>query len=513
MTRLTSSAVAVSPSDHDAREAAESERALLGALLRDSDTAWPLVKDVVTLTHFARADHRLIFGAIVGLVADGVRADPFLIIDKLGPTNLEAAGGREYIAELYADTVSAANAGSYARIVRQFAGRAEVVNLAERIQARNRLESPAAAADYAQAEVERIRRDYGGREPLVIPPAASWATSPAPEAREWILDGFIPAGRVTSLFGVGGLGKTLLALQIGLHVSMGRPLFDVAVKGGPVLGIFCEDEDAELNRRVRSACASEHIDLAAVDRFHAMSRDGLDSYLCTFEHDHIRLTAFHAQLDATIAALKPTLVILDTAADLFAGDFMSTPHVRQFIKIALGGLCVRHGCAVLLLAHPSKAGLASGEGDGFSTAWSNSVRSRLYLSQPKAPEAAEGEDALDVTDKRVLEVKKSNYGRKDVLVPLTYVDGYFMRDEEPVAARSPRASTSRISIAAYEHIRSLDPAVASFRGVFDELQRNGVIPEGQYEVRRKPLFRALRQLIGQGLIRESTVPKGYRVAK
>lgn len=504
--------MAVETLDHDAREAAESERALLGALMRDSVRAWPQVKDVVTAYHFARPDHRKIFEAIVAQIAETGDADPFLVIDRLGPAQLEAAGGRQYIAELHGEAMSAASAGSYAKKIREFAGRGKVIDIAARLTARARQGSTEEAAAFVATELERLKRDFGGAaDPLTIPPAAAWAGKPAPQPREWVLDGMIPAGRVTSLFGNGGLGKTLLAIQIGLHVSLGRPLFEVPVTGGPVLGIFCEDEDAEINRRLRAACAAERFELGDVDRFFALSRDGDDSVLCTFEHDHIKLTSFYSQLEATVAVLRPHLVILDTAADLFAGDFLSTPHVRQFLKIALGGLCVRHGCAVLLLAHPSAAAMTSGEGGGFSTAWSNSVRSRLYLSRPKAP--TDTEEVVDTHDRRVLEVKKSNYAAGDVKIPLLYQDGILVPDRDlfGVAPSGPRTKTARVALAALDYIRSKSPLVVAFRDLFSTLQTAGVIPPGSYDEHRKPLNRALVQLVADGTVIETRTPRGYRL--
>src|SRR6185312_10161982 len=144
--------------------------------------------------------------------------------------------------------------------------------------------------------------------------------------------------------------------------------------------------------------------------------------------------------EATVAALKPRLTILDTAADLFGGDFISTPQVRQFLKVALGGLCVRHGTAVLLLAHPSAAGMSSGKGDGFSTAWHNSVRSRLYLRRPNS------EDKDAAKDRRVLELMKANLGPDGDMIPLRFDRGYLAPDLEPLEEggkpiRGPKTNT------------------------------------------------------------------------
>lgn len=505
-------AVESDQSAQDASRAAEATEALLGALLFDFPLAWPQVKDVVNSTHFLRIDHRMIFGAVTALVAAGSPVDGVLVAAELGD-QLEAAGGRGYLGTLIASVPSAANAGAYARIVRDYANRQKVVDLGQQTAARARLGTSAADA------VEDLRRKLAGidlgqaAEPLDLTPVSAWADDP-PRAREWVLEGLIPAGKVTSLIGNGGLGKTLVALQIGLHVSLGRSLYGLAVSGGPVLGVFCEDDQDEIKRRVWDACAAENIDRAAADRFVPISREGLDSYLCTFENERMRVEPFYRQLEATIALLSPRLVILDTAADLFVGDFISTAQVRQFLKVALGGLCVRYGCAVLLLAHPSKAGQQSGEGDGFSTAWHNSVRSRLFLRAQVAPTEVGADPPAedDKSARRMLELKKSNYGKSGTKIPLLYQSGAFALDPDPIEVppESVRVKTASIAVGALEIIRKRDPLVTAFRELFDQLQDAGTIPDGSYDDRRKPLQRALRQLVKEGLIVETTTPRGYR---
>lgn len=478
--------------------------------MRDTPIAWAQVKDLVALSHFQREDHRIIFGEMLTLIGRVGVVDPILLIDGLGE-QLNAAGGSDYIAQLYEDCPAAGNARAYAQTLRDYAGRGKVIDIGAQLQARSRLGGSATAiAAYASGELQGLERDYGAPvEPLSLEPVSAWAAAPEPAARDWVIEGLIPAGKVSSLLGNGGLGKTLVALQIGLHVSLGRPLFGIATSGGPVLGIFCEDDEDELNRRVRSACAAERVNLSDAERFIARSREGLDSTICTFEREHIRIEEFHRQLDATIAVLRPRLVILDTAADMFAGEMMSTPQVRQFLKIALGGLCARYGCAVLLLAHPSKAGQSSGEGDGFSTAWSNSVRSRLYLRAQRAP-AVDGIEPVDEQDRRMLEVKKTNYGKSGVKIPLLYQSGSYVLDPEPVEqlADAPRTKTARLAIGALDYIRARSPLSVGFRDLFNALQGAGDLPPGPYDQHRKTLSRALKQLVSEGLLTDD-YPRGY----
>jgi RecA-family ATPase len=350
-------------------------------------------------------------------------------------------------------------------------------------------------------------------EPLRIEPASLLADRAPPPERDWVCEGLgLPAARVTSFIGNGGFGKSTIAHQIALSVALSTPLFGMPVRGGPVLGIFCEDEQTELDRKTYNIARAEGIDLGLLDSAYLSSRDGEDNVLCSFNHDQIALTDFYWRLDATVASIRPRLTIVDTASDVFAGDFMSTPHVRQFIKVALGGLCVRHETAVLLLAHPSASAMASGDGGGFSTAWNNSVRSRWYLRRPKT------EDAEETLDRRVLEVRKANYGPSGGLVPLRYEQGRFVLDPNPLDenAKPVRAlkRNTRLSLKVMDYFRATAPAgqVVKFSAILETLQKTGDIPLGDYQTVRRPLYRELGSLVEQQLLSACTVPRGcYRM--
>jgi len=94
----------------------------------------------------------------------------------------------------------------------------------------------------------------------------------------------------------------------------------------------------------------------------------------------LRPTGLYRQIDAHLAEVNPTVIILDMLADLLPGNENDRAQARQFAGL-LRGLAIRHDCAVLLLAHPSLSGLNSGSGTSGSTGWNNSVRSRLYFER------------------------------------------------------------------------------------------------------------------------------------
>ena len=60
----------------------DAERALLGGLMLDNE-AWDDVADLLSGGDFSREDHRLIYGAIRGLIQDGKHCDNLTVCEHL----------------------------------------------------------------------------------------------------------------------------------------------------------------------------------------------------------------------------------------------------------------------------------------------------------------------------------------------------------------------------------------------------------------------------------------------
>jgi RecA-family ATPase len=131
----------------------------------------------------------------------------------------------------------------------------------------------------------------------------------------------------------------------------------------------------------------------------------------------------------------PDLLVLDTLADYFPGNENDRAQARQFIGM-LRGLAINHRCAVVMLAHPSVAGMASGTGTSGSTGWNNSVRSRLYLSRVVQDGYEQNPDA------RVLRTMKSNYSSIGGEIALTWQNGVFVADA-PVTGLDRMAASAK----------------------------------------------------------------------
>lgn len=269
------------------------------------------------------------------------------------------------------------------------------------------LEMPAEAAD-----------DILERLPIIDP--AVWADTPVPE-RQWFLPGLIPARTVTLLTGDGGTGKSLLALQVCIASALGVSTAGLRPAEGKALYLAAEDDADEIHRRtvdIVQALGGDLADLA--ERMLIAPLADQDATLAAPGRDGALLfTRLHAALERLVAQFRPGLVILDTAADLFAGDEIKRNQARNFVA-ALRKMALRDSCSVVLLAHPSVEGMKSGAGTSGSTGWSNSVRSRLYLTRPKG----DGEDPAA----RELEVMKANYGAIGDKMRFRWDAGVFVAD-------------------------------------------------------------------------------------
>ncbi len=109
------------------------EQAVLSAMLLDSD-ALLRATEYVDESMFYRESHRRIFRAMVALSERGEVIDPLTLTEELSRKNeLEAAGGREYIAYLVDVVPTAANVEYHAKIVREKALRRRLIEVSTAI--------------------------------------------------------------------------------------------------------------------------------------------------------------------------------------------------------------------------------------------------------------------------------------------------------------------------------------------------------------------------------------------
>jgi RecA-family ATPase len=248
----------------------------------------------------------------------------------------------------------------------------------------------------------------------------------------------IPDRTVTLLGGDGGTGKSQIALQLSVATEIGAEWLGQLPEEGPVVFASAEDDQDELHRRLSDIAASHDVSLADLPGLHLASLASRDAVMGVPDKAGIiRQTAVWRGLVAKVEQVKPRLVVIDTLADIFAGNENARAEARQFIG-QLRGLAIRHNCAVLLLNHPSLSGMASGAGTSGSTAWSNSARSRIYF------ERAKGDDGIEVDpDLRILKVMKANYGPVGMELRLRWAKGVFRLSGQSVGTFDKLAADAK----------------------------------------------------------------------
>lgn len=293
---------------------------------------------------------------------------------------------------------------------------------AQTLPARDAILVNGVAIDAKTGEIIEGAEGAGGRFKYATVSAASLAGKAAPPQR-WLIPSMIPERNVTMLYGDGATGKSLLALQLAVAAATEGNWIGFKPRACSVVYVSAEDEIDEVHRRLERMTPN----LETLDRLEIFPLAGRDAILAAPEGRDglLQETPLFQALRVIVETRRCDLLVLDTLADLFGGDEIKKVHARQFISI-LRGLAFDFNCTVVLLAHPSEAGMASGRGTSGNTAWNNSVRSRLYFERRLVKEAQkliEGD-----SDIRVLSVKKNNRAPTGNEIVVRYRNGQFVRE-------------------------------------------------------------------------------------
>ena len=270
--------------------------------------------------------------------------------------------------------------------------RERLAKLSDELAAGFKRESTAKALVALEAELPR-------HEPIETHAPADW---PTPPARQWILDGWLPAGRVTLFTGKGGAGKSLLTLGLALALAAGEDEWlgnqgegSPRVRGGAgaVVWASWEDEPDEVWRRAQwiqdkqgKRPTEERFVLADLAGRGPLWAPGADGKGSTHTSTLASLTPTGERLRALCEEHAARLLVLDPLAAAYGSNENDRGLVRSFIS-SWDRWGRKHDCAVLIIAHPPKsAGGDEGVSYSGSTDWLGGPRSLWALEKDKEPQ-------------------------------------------------------------------------------------------------------------------------------
>ncbi len=245
---------------------------------------------------------------------------------------------------------------------------------------------------------------------------ASAAENEPPEL-DFVLPGLL-AGTVGLLAGTGGVGKSILGLQIATAVASGRPVagwqaFTPAVSG-PVVYVAAEDPAEVIHRRVHA--------VAAVEPWVKDSADALELYSLADAPGALRVMlasksrpAPNKRAQALVRALAQDrrLLILDPLRRAHGLNELDSDAMTSLLDF-FADVAVASGCAILLLHHTSQSATFAGISDALAARGSTAITDgcRFVATLRGMSQSEANALSIDDTRKRLyarLEIPKCSY--------------------------------------------------------------------------------------------------------
>lgn len=204
------------------------------------------------------------------------------------------------------------------------------------------------------------------------------------QERRWTINDILPQGQVTLLSGLGGTGKSLLSLQMIMHVLLNCDLFGSGIDAGdPVvtdllgeemhteppacLYVTAEDDSIEIHKRLRLLAQyfieqglvteKEIMTLEQYNRLIVMTDDivpqGYQNDFVALEHKQLRENFNWRVLNKIVEDTKPRVIVLDALTSLFPACSFNDMSQVQYVM----GMCRKltaSGASVLILHHMTK---------------------------------------------------------------------------------------------------------------------------------------------------------------
>jgi RecA-family ATPase len=297
--------------------------------------------------------------------------------------------------------------------------------------------------------------------------------------------------------GEGAAGKSLIELQQAVAHALNVKWLDAEAMPGKTLFIDAEDGDQVIHKRLADILqhhAKRFADLK--DRFYPYSLLNQDPVLAALgkRSGRIEPTPMFDSLTEMVGDIKPILTVIASSANVFAGNEIDRSQVQQFVSM-LTRLAILASGSVVLISHPSLAGINTDTGLSGSTQWHNAVRARFYI---KGVKSEEGEPR---GNRRVIEFRKNQYGPVSSEILLEYRNGLFVPVDNTTVDRAVREQqaddafleVARLLIAQNQDLSPMETSHNYAPTKIAEHPRSGTI-------RKEELKAAMQRLLDAGRI-------------
>ena len=243
-----------------------------------------------------------------------------------------------------------------------------------------------------------------------------------PPARQWIVDGMIPAGEIGRLVAPGGTGKSMVLLQLAVSVATGGINwlgFTPGQGASKVLILSAEDDTNELHRRFHAIgqglkAAGELVHPAALSNVVPIAVRGMDLRLITtIDGAAVRDTGRVEWLVKVIEQTEAKLVIMDPQMSFYGGEENSNKDAQVWID-TLRHITERTGVTLLIVHHANKAAMNGNADGGTAARGASAFRDgcRFELNLAGMTEKDAKDHGIDVDDRGRyvrLTMPKANY--------------------------------------------------------------------------------------------------------
>jgi hypothetical protein len=421
-----------------------SEKCLIWCLLRKPD----LLRDdslFFSVEDFHFPPHQRIARIIVDLDRDGIVPDPAMISNRLSNSS-----DRDYLLDL-AETMwaSPSNAKYYAGKLRELEIRRRAIFDADKL---TRAANSGVPEDIARVYGELSKREDPdeAKFPFIHPSVAFSKTLPPPV---YVLPSLRPR-TVGLIVAQEGVGKSFLALEIGLAKASGCDLTGIGITGpGNGVAYFSKEDPPEIiEERLQSIAPF-------------ITNEGME------RADGLKIVSLYGR-PATLVSEKSTvnenlirkfiktgsgkdLLIFDTLRKLHDLDENSSGEMKVLLEV-FDRIALETGAAVLLIHHTNKSANLNGlQGDQSSARGSNAIvgntRWSLHLETVKD----------DSGEKRIkVSIPRASYGPEGGEWWLERTEGGVLVASDPIIAGTPQRSRKKPTLKSLKGGKEIEYAEA-----------------------------------------------------